>query len=667
MKATFNWLWARARTITFVLLAVQGSMAAAAPLTADDYARRPDIDSVVPSPSGKRLALLLFGPSGQRRLGIMDLDPIGQPRVVAEYGDADVTRVHWVSDDRLVYEAFQQGPEIREGGAGTFAVNHDGTAPRQLISWRYSGTEIPGSRIALRILPYGWFFHSATDDGSNDIFIYKNVSDVRGEPLQIQLARLNTMTGIVQPLSHGMPEGTATWLLDMKNEPRVLTTYKDGRTKVFWRAAPSTPWAEVADFDPLTAGFTPSLVDGDGKILVYTRMEGDTTGLYKFDPVAKRVEPEPVIKVSGFDLSSNLETDSQSGHLVGVHLAADRPVSYWFDPTLQKIQRGIDTVLPDRSNTLLCGRCESTRFLVIRSQSDRLPGEYLLFDRQKSSLQAIGLSRPWITEASQGRRSFHRITTRDGMQMPVYVTSPANAAADAPLPTVVLVHGGPFLRGTNVLWHAEPQFLASQGYRVLEPEFRGSWGYGSKLFRAGWKQWGRAMQDDLADAVQWSVKQKLTDAGKVCIVGGSYGGYAALMAPIATPGVFRCAASFAAVTDIDLMYNILWSDTTEAAKQYSMPQMIGDPVKDADLLSSVSPLKRVAEIKIPLLVAHGGSDRRVPIDHSRKFVAAAKRAGVSVQEVTYLEEGHGFYNPTNQADYYRQLENFLAKSLKDPQ
>jgi dipeptidyl aminopeptidase/acylaminoacyl peptidase len=172
------------------------------------------------------------------------------------------------------------------------------------------------------------------------------------------------------------------------------------------------------------------------------------------------------------------------------------------------------------------------------------------------------------------------------------------------------------------------------------------------------------MQDDIAEAVAWAVQQKLVDASRVCIVGGSYGGYAALMGPIRHPGVYRCAATFAGVTDLDLMYGVSWSDYSAAYRQYGMPVLIGDRTKDAKSLAEQSPLKRVAELKVPVLLGHGGSDRRVPIEHERQFVSAARSAGVDIDVVVYNEEGHGFSKPENEADYYGRVDRFLAKHLQ---
>ncbi|MBX3607779.1 MAG: S9 family peptidase [Piscinibacter sp.] len=647
------------------LSAPLAAQAAAGPPPVEHYTRLPEIDDVTVSPSGKRLALLVFGPDGRRRVGVMDLDPVGRPRIVAGFGDADINEVQWVSDDRLVFEAHEPGAEVRQGGAGTFAVDHDGTRQRQLIAWRHSTARV-GSHVVSRVLPYGWDLHSVTDDGSGDVFVQQRVHDAVGDLERVQLARLSTLTGELTPLSLGAPPGTFRWLLDPQGEPRLLIAQHEGRRQVYRRRDASADWEKIADYEPLLeGGFLPWHAGADGRIWVLSRRSGQGQALYELDPASGRAKAEAALAVPGFDLRPTKVIDPVGGRLLGVHFVADRPRSYWFDETLQRLQLGIDAALPaGRSNRLLCGRCTTSRWFVVRSSSDRLPAEYLLFDREKGTLLALGTARPWIDEATQGRRSLHRVPARDGLSLPLYVTRPAGAAEDTPLPAVVLVHGGPWVRGADLGWSAQAQFLASRGYLVLEPEFRGSEGYGFELFQAGWKEWGRAMQTDLEDVVRWAAQRRLADPARVCVVGASYGGYAALMAPIATPGTFRCAASFAGVTDISLMYDISWSDISEAARQYSMPVLIGARQADAERLDAASPLKRVAEIKVPLLVAHGGLDRRVPIAHARAFVEAARRAGVPVQELTYPDEGHGFFRPANRVDYYRRLEEFLARSLR---
>lgn len=631
----------------------------------ENYTRRPAIEDVAISPSGKRLAVITFSSNGRKRLGVMDLDPVGDARIVGSFGDADVTDVQWVTDDRLVFSAFQRGAEIREGGAGVFAVNHDGSDERQLISWRYATGDIPGTAIASKVLPYGWYLHSVAGDGSSDVFVYRRVRDSVGDLKQIQLARLDTRTRELRNLSLGMPDYTQAIYLDTAREPRMVTAEHAGRTKLYWRAPGADAWKQIGDFDSLNPdeGFSPWHIEANGQVLVTTALR-DTEALYRYDPVKGKLDAEPLIQVKGFDLDASPEVDGRTRRLMGFHFRADRPMSYWFDEGVARVQKGIDAALPaGRFNRIYCGECESTRFFVIRSSSDRQPGEYYLFDRKSSAIQLIGAARPWIDETKQARRTFHRYAARDGLAVPLFVTHPAGVALDKPLPTVVLVHGGPFARGTDLTWTSEAQFLASRGYRVLEPEFRGGTGFGTRHFKAGWKEWGHAMQNDLVDAVQWATKQGGVDPARVCIMGASYGGYAALMSPIAHPGVYRCAASFAGVTDPMLMYSVTWSDLSQAWLAYGLPVVMGDPGKDAARLAEASPLGRVAELKVPVLIAHGGADRRVPIVHARKFADAAKNAGVKLEQVEYLEEGHGFFNPANRTNYYERVERFFQSSI----
>jgi dipeptidyl aminopeptidase/acylaminoacyl peptidase len=654
------------RFVTVVLVAawfVAVPVWATAP-QAEDFAAPPAIADVEVSPSGRRMAILVAGPNGRMRLGVMDLDPVGTPRVVSSFSDADVKNVSWINEERLVFDAFQDGPVVKPWGGGVFAVNHDGSEQVQLIAWARH-TDREGSRITSKILPYGWYLHSTVDDGSNDVLVRREVRDARDDVVAVQLSRLDTKSRGIRSLNAGIPSGVRQWLLDAAKTPRMLVARREGRNIVYWQDPAGADWTEVADFNEYTEpGFTPLWVEQDGTIIVSARRKDDFAALHRFDPRSKRVEPEPLAHVRGFDLSNRLEVDSRSHRLLGVHTVVDRPMSVWFDENLQRLQRSIDAAMPpDRFNRIHCGRCESARFFVVHSASDRRAGEYFLFDRSKSTMESLGLARPRIAEATQGRRSFHRVAARDGLSLPVYVTHPPGADPKLALPAVLIAHGGPWVRGGSLQWSADAQFFATRGWRVLEPEFRGSRGYGFKHFRAGWKQWGGAMQDDLADTVQWAAKQGLIDPARVCIVGASYGGYAALMAPIVHPGVFKCAASFVGVTDINLMYDISWSDLSEEWRRYGMPTLIGDQDKDAALLAASSPLKRVAELKIPVLLTHGGEDRRVPIEHSRKFVSAARNANVAVESHEYPDEGHGFWNPANRADHYRRVEAFLRKHL----
>ena len=199
---------------------------------------------------------------------------------------------------------------------------------------------------------------------------------------------------------------------------------------------------------------------------------------------------------------------------------------------------------------------------------------------------------------------------------------------------------------------------------MIEPEFRGSNGYGQALFRAGWKQWGGAMQDALADALKWAVGQGWVDGARVCIAGASYGGYATLLGLVRHPDLYRCGIAWAAVTDPRLLYSSDWNDTSDEAKQFGLPAMLGDPVSDAAMLAAASPLAQAERIKAPLLLAFGGEDRRVPLEHGTRMRDALTAAGHPPEWVLYPDEGHGWLKLENRYDFARRMEAFLDRNLK---
>jgi dipeptidyl aminopeptidase/acylaminoacyl peptidase len=596
----------------------------------------------------------------------MSLKPREKARVIAGYTKADVESVFWVNDERLIFDAtsFDRGVVVQEGESGLLAINADGSGVRQIAAWQ-NVVESSDTRIKNRVLNYEWGLYRTLDDGSGDVLMARTQRDNLGEPVGLQLVRVNTVTGIVRNLGAGAPAYVRSWVVDAAGEPRVATAEQGGRIRSYLRLDNSEQWAQIQDEDSLSSrAFDPLLLEPDGQLLVRSAAGRGFTALYAYDPKQRVLDPEPLAALPGFDLGGDLEYDSKTLSATGLHFRADRPMTIWFDEKLQTLQKELDAALPaGRFNRLSCGRCATSSHVLIHSRSDTQPGEFYLFDRASRKLESLGTRMARLPESAQGRRTYHRVKARDGLSLPVYVTHPQQAKDKESLPAVVLVHGGPWVRGADRGWRAEPQFLASLGYRVLEPEFRGSTGYGSRHFTAGLKQWGEAMQDDLADTVAWAAEQGLVDPRRVCIMGASYGGYAALMSPIRHPETYRCAIAFAAVTDLILRYKAWGSDLSDEGKRYGLPKLMGDPDKDEALLKASSPLLRVAEIKIPLLVAHGAEDRRVPIEHAEKFVAAARKAGVPTQYKVYDREGHGWVLTEDEADFMQRVQGFLAQHL----
>jgi dipeptidyl aminopeptidase/acylaminoacyl peptidase len=349
--------------------------------------------------------------------------------------------------------------------------------------------------------------------------------------------------------------------------------------------------------------------------------------------------------------------------VLGINYLTDARGTAWLVPEMKKLQADVDKLLPGTVNMLDCGLCQNPGYVLVKSWSDHQPMVFRLYNAKSGSMEVLALARPWIKAGEMATREMMRFEARDGLSIPVHVTLPNGRSG--PAPTVVMVHGGPNLRGGEWVWDDESQFLASRGYVVIEPEFRGSTGFGMKHYEAGLKKWGTGMIDDVADATKWAVKQGYADPRRICIAGASYGGYATLMGLIRYPDLYRCGIAWAAVTDLEMMFSSNWSDLSDYHKEYRLPILLGDPDADKQMLKDTSPVNLVAKLTQPLLIAHGKLDPRVPIRHGAKFYDAVSSNNKNVEWVVYPDEGHGWYLEADDFDFWGRAEKFLAKNLHD--
>jgi dipeptidyl aminopeptidase/acylaminoacyl peptidase len=304
--------------------------------------------------------------------------------------------------------------------------------------------------------------------------------------------------------------------------------------------------------------------------------------------------------------------------------------------------------------------------VLVRSYSDRDPGRYYLYEAASKRWQSISSVMADIDPERMATVELHRIKARDGRELPVWLTQPADAKPGQALPAVVMVHPGPWSRGGTWKWEPYAQFLASRGYLVIDAEFRGSAGYGDAHYKAGWKQWGQAMQDDVADALLWAQQQGRA-SNKACIYGAGYGGYSALMGLVRHPDLYRCGIAAVAWTDPFLLLQGSWIGTdniSNYARKYWLPQVIGDAQKDRAMLTANSPLAQAKQIRAPVLLAYGEKDMIAPIAHGEKMREALREAGRPPEWVSYAGEGHAWLQTNNKVDFIRRVEKFLAQHLK---
>lgn len=655
---------------TSVLCAAPVLAQGAKPLPIEAFFQKPAMGSPIVSPSGKKLAMLRPSASGRMSLAIADIATPDKFIGIAQFPDADVRSMQWVNDNRLVLDLIDFQSAIGEQkGAGLYAVNVDGTDFMMLI-------QREGEPVRSNVkepLPARNQFVGTIRDGSDDVMIRRGIWNGEGQPVSSNLMRLNTRSLTVRNLYSGpLPDGVQEWTLDRNMQPRVVTT-SDGKrvAKVFWREDGSGTWTELFSYNAIENlnVTTPVAVDKDGTLYVRALnpdSADQTMALYRYDVAAKKVDGKPIVSLPGFDFEGTVLFDSVTKEMLGASYEQETEGTVWFNKSMNAIQEAIDKQLPSTNNSIRCSNCLGHENLVVVASSDIQAPVYFLYNKAANKLKLLGQSMPQLKSTEMaGTQDFVRIKARDGMSIPVYVTKPKGAG---PFPTIVMIHGGPYVRGNHWGFNPSNQFLASRGYVVIEPEFRGSTGYGSKLFRSGWKQWGLTMQDDMTDATKWAIAQGLADPKRIAIAGASYGGYATMMGLVKEPELYKVGINWVGVTDIELMYTIGWSDFMGADSpwmKYGMPVMIGDPSKDAAQLKATSPLQQAARIKQPVFMAYGEEDHRVPMPHGTKMRDALIASGnKNVEWVQYPGEGHGWMLTKNNVDFWGRFERFLDKHLK---
>ncbi len=499
---------------------VAGALAhaqAPAPLPAEHFFASPALLQVQLSPSGRRVAIAQ--PTPQGRTGLMVIDLGTQPfqaRWAAGFGDADVARFHWVDDERLVFSLADRQAGLAEDrfrAPGLYAVRQDGQELRLLVEtrgrprvsgggrfeslpWNHSLLHVPapaedvGVALAPEVIVGEWSVHA-------------------GELQGVHPWRLNTLTGQKRRIDTGrLPCPAVAWWFSPRGQPRAIQcSSRDGRDSLHAllpaRDGQPARWVPIAEAPLNQLSMRPVWAGEDETLYVeHPRGPAGEQVVAAFDFALGR-PGAALVSAPGFDFLGELLADATGQRLLGVRVDTDAEQTVWFDPVHKALQARVDAALPGRVNRIECRRCALPDTVVlVHSHSDREPGELMLFrpndhDGAGRWLR-VGRRLPHIDAAQMARTGFHRIAARDGRDLPVWVTQPPGPPGARP--AVVLVHGGPWLRGRRWQWQALPQFLASRGYVVVEPEFRGSDGYGLAHLQAGFRQWGQAMQDDVADA-----------------------------------------------------------------------------------------------------------------------------------------------------------------------
>lgn len=474
-----------------------------------------------------------------------------------------------------------------------------------------------------------------------------------------EVALVDARTGSSKRLRVPMSGTPRAWAFDEQGELRAVTmsssSFWSDTTKLsHWYRSPLTEqWEKLLDFKVSDENWRPLAVDAAGnRLIVLTREGRDTSAVFAHDP-AKRALGEMMAGHPSEDLYVPGEVRSDQYDSVVTH--GMKPARHWFNARWAALQASIDQAMPNHVNHM-SGNPEG--LVLVHSYADIDPGRWYLLDTRKMSLRLLLETRPQIKPEQMRPMGVIRYAAKDGLPIPAYLTLPTGEGKR--LPMVVMVHGGPAARDVWA-WDAEVQLLATRGYAVFQPQFRGSAGFGKAFEKAGDGQWGLAMQDDITAGVEHLIQQGIADPQRICIYGASYGGYAALWGLIKTPQLYRCGITLAGVSDIGERLTD-WSDTNEdkASRELLRFHLTAqDPVK----LAQVSPLKNAHRVQAPLLIAHGELDRRVPIGHSKRMMRALDNHQKPYEWLELEDDGHSIRLVRNRYRFDSALLKFVERHI----
>jgi dienelactone hydrolase len=644
------------RASLWALLCVAGATAADHPLPASALFGLPSVRAPRLSPDGKKIAFL-FPNEGRMALGLFDRTT-QEARMILRGTDESLFSFFWKGNDRIVFAADFQGNESFFIGvtdlSGKKVVRMVETQGENLLGGSAGGVLDELRSDPERIVVAGILRSTALRLGE------ASLTDIPMS-LDFTVARMNIRNrGISTLYTYQEGENTRSILVDQAGVVRVRSRIDRGHTLVWeHRLADDQPWRELARH-PLhgyAETWEPQFFAADNVTLYLVSYEEQDRGaLYAYN--TRTLERGPALFVPPEGEITAVITSPDYRRLQGVAYLGDRTHYHWFDAARGALQERLEATFAGSAVTITSSSDDERVKLVFVSH-DREPGVYFLLDEQAGSLATFKRVRE-INPAELSPRRPISYRARDGLEIHGYLTMPEGLAGRR-VPLVLLPHGGPF--GIRDTWgyHAEAQFLASRGYAVLQPNYRGSGGYGRDFLNRGRQQWGRAMQDDLSDAVKWAIDQGIADPARVAIYGASYGGYAALAGVTLTPELYCCAVNYVGAADLEITFKNRGDDAFQRDEDFSYQrEWVG---ATAEYRAATSPVNFVEHIRVPTLHAYGKKDPRVKIDHWQRLEPLLRKYGKTYEAIEQSHQGHGFRDEKASIDFYSHLEQFFAKYL----
>lgn len=628
------------------------------PVSFADLAKHLEYTDVKISPNGDYLAAEGVV-KGQRMLALIHLsDKKGQ--VVLPREGNDVVQFWWASPTRVVYTVGEHvgGYDSPFATGELFAVDADGGRPKLLYGYRGGAPETGHLTQQGATSTYGTARFIAPIPAEPN-FALVSTSSWAGAGREGSLPVANRMDLRNGQLSKivGAPGRDMRFVAD--HQGHIRFAYGDdsnGNAKVFMRPIDGDGWQEMPE--PEASRSYPITFNRDDS-LAYFACASKTGGfgICTWDSKTKAwntVWSNPKVESNG------LLYGTTDGEITGVSFEDGRPAAALFnnDPEFAKVFTSLMQQFPGEDVRFISATRDG-QLSVLKVSADRDPGTFFLYDSKARKLTPLMSVAKWIDPNQMAGKQPFEFAARDGLDLQGYVSYPPGHETAKHLPMVVFVHGGPYGVKDDWDYDSDVQAMATRGYAVLQVNFRGSGGRGYGFEKAGWREWGGKMQDDVTDATHWAIAQGIADPARICIFGASYGGYAALEGAVKEPDLYKCAIGYVGVYDLRLMYDRGDVPQSTAGENY-LKRVLGE---DRDLLAQRSPVNQLDHLKARVMLIVGGEDKRVPpVQGITLHMALAKR-NIAHGWLEKPGESHGFYDEANVTEMYTRLLQFIGSSI----